>query len=163
MPSQNQLLKKGALTTIINAGLLAGFMDGLAAIVTNLHLNPLSIFRYIASGVLGNSAFSGGVLTAMVGILFHFIIAASWALIFFLIYPKINWFSKSDVITGVFYGLVIWLVMNLIVVPVSRTPPVTITFGEVIVGIAILMLCAGIPISLIIGKYYKITRQIDDD
>jgi hypothetical protein len=37
---------------------------------------PLSsVFQYIASGVLGVSAFAGGIATALLGVLFHYLIS----------------------------------------------------------------------------------------
>jgi hypothetical protein len=41
--------------------------------------------------------------------------------------------------------------MNLVVVPLSRTPPMALSPGRVALGAAILMVCVGLPIALIAG------------
>ena len=55
------------LRTILSAGLLAGFLDGIAAsaqVYLMRGMNPVNVFQYVASGALGRSAFDGGWLTA---------------------------------------------------------------------------------------------------
>ena len=55
------------LRTILSAGLLAGFLDGIAASAQAYlmrGMNPVNVFQYVAGGALGRSAFDGGWLTA---------------------------------------------------------------------------------------------------
>jgi hypothetical protein len=47
-------------------------------------LNPIQVLQYIASGALGKSAFEGGLVTAALGAMFHFIIAWAAAAVFVL-------------------------------------------------------------------------------
>src|SRR5215211_7437743 len=113
------------LHTILSAGLLAGLLDGIAAAAQAYLMggaNPVILFQYIASGALERSAFDGGWLTAGLGIVFQLAIALSWAALFFFVYPYFSFLAKSRVLNGVAYGLLIWLTMNLLVVPMSRIP-----------------------------------------
>src|SRR6187431_590610 len=102
-------MKKDTLTTTIlfRAGLLVGFLDGMAAVIQTILNNgdPVKLFQFIASGVFGPKAFSGGDTMAMAGVLFHFAIAFTWTLIFFLIYPRWKALSWNWIITGIVYGL----------------------------------------------------------
>jgi hypothetical protein len=103
------------LRTILSAGLLAGFLDGIAAAPQAYlmrGMNPVIVFQYVASGALGRSAFDGGWLTAGLGIVFHLAIALSWAALFFFAYPSFSFLAKSRVFNGVAYGLLIWLTMS---------------------------------------------------
>ena len=141
---------------IILTGLVAGVLDALGAIITFLirgGKNPVKIFNFIASGVLGDAGLKGGNGMAMAGLLFHLIIATIWTLLFFLVYPKIK--SINWVTSGIAYGVVVWLGMNLIVVPLSRTPPLPFTFSGIVVGIIVLILCIGLPIAYSARKYFK--------
>jgi len=149
-----------AFSTILKAGFSAGILDGLAAILMNLNTNPVRIFQYIASGLLGNKAFTGDLFTALIGLVIHFLIANTWALIFFVVYPKIAGLSKYKVIVGLLYGVIIWLAMNLIVLPLSNTPQTPFDFNKAVFGIIVLVICVGLPVSLIIGKYYRDKSQV---
>ena len=48
--------------------------------------------------------------------------------------------------------MVVWLGMNLVVVPLSRTPPYSPSGFQTVLGIVILMFCVGLPISLIVSR-----------
>ena len=146
------------LKIIVKAGLTAGTLDAMAAVANYLIAtsgkSPVKVFQFIASGVFGAEAFAGGLPMALVGVFFHYAIASSWTAVFFFTYPRAKVFSKNLYATGTLYGLVIWLVMNLIVLPLSNVPQMQLTFVNSLLGVAILMACVGIPVSLIIGRYY---------
>jgi hypothetical protein len=88
------------------------------------------------------------------GILFHYVIAFCWAAFFVALYPRISWLSTSKIVSGLSFGVFIWLVMNQIVVPLSRTPELQLNFEQAVIGIFILMFCVGLPITWVAGKYY---------
>jgi hypothetical protein len=171
---------KSPVPTILLAGFTAGTLDACGAMthyMINSHGgNPLKVWRFVASGALGQDTFTKDLVTmAIIGLFFHFIIAFCFTLFFFFIYPKIKFLQKSLVVTGLLYGIFVWLVMNLIIVPFSNIPArgklwtiVTNTEGkrhavfqlpsdptQMIIGILIIMFCVGLSISLIIGKYYS--------
>ena len=143
---------------IIVAWLIAGTLDITSAIVIfiiNNNTSVIGLFQYIASGVFGNSAFSGGMPMAIAGLLFHYSFALIWTLVFFFIYPKIQFISKHKYSSGVLYGIFVWLFMNLIVVKLSRVPVINFSIGHRIVGVIFLILFISFPISFICGKYYS--------
>lgn len=150
---------KNSLKTIIQTGLLAGTLDGLAAALLYsipTGKDPLNVFRFIASGVFGKEAFAGGVAMAMYGIFFHYVIATGWTVLFFLAYPRLPLLSKNKIVTGLLYGVFVWLMMNLVVLPLSNVPmggerEVT----DIIKGMVVLMICIGIPISWLVSRHYS--------
>ncbi len=77
---------------ILITGLVAGTFDGLAAIIhlSILGKDPIRVFNFIASGVFGKAAYTGGLSMILAGIAFHYIIATIWTFIYFMIYPKIK-------------------------------------------------------------------------
>lgn len=148
---------------ILQAGLIAGTLDILAAF-TNAYLSsgvsPLAVLRYVASGVFGNTAFSGGMPMAAAGLLIHFLIATAWAALFYLLYPIIRKISTNWIINGLVYGIVVWLIMNLVMLPLSNTPVGPVKFSpQAFIGMGILMLCIGLPISWIVQRSYNGTKQ----
>ncbi|MBO9592899.1 MAG: hypothetical protein J7599_08310 [Niabella sp.] len=146
------------IPTILKAGLLAGTLDILAALL-HYYLatgkNPLFIFRYIASALLGPAAFSGGPEMYIAGLLLHYFVAFAFTLFFFWLYPHLNILQRNPVATGIFYGLFIWVVMNLVVVPLSRIGTFPGRVSAMLINAAILILAIGIPLAFIARRYYR--------
>lgn len=139
------------------AWLIAGTLDLSAAAIQTLIAgrDPLMMLKFIASGVFGTDAFAGGNGFAMAGALFHYVIALIWTVLFFLLYPRWKFLQKNIWLSGVVYGLLVWLVMNRIVLPLSNTPPIPFTIKGALISSAILILAIGIPLSLMARKYYN--------
>lgn len=97
---------------------------------------------------------------ALAGIFFHYVIATGWTVLFFMLYPRVAILSKSKVVTGVFYGIFVWLMMNLIVVPLSNVPirPGPREVSDVVTGMLVLIVCVGLPISFMISRNYEKLR-----
>ena len=156
---------------------LAGSLDAIAAMTqfmfrTNWNDNPLKVWRFVASGVLGQDVMTKNIwMVAVLGLLFHFCIAFSFTLLFYVIYPKLKFLSKNLFLTGMLYGVFVWLVMNLVVVPFSNVTSKAKLWSthtsfqipadptQMIIGILIIMFCVGLPISLLAGRYYSRRRQ----
>lgn len=145
---------------IIKAGLIVGTLDILSAFIhyyIKTHdTHFLGIFKFIASGVVGKAqADAGNGEIIILGLFLHYFIAFSFTIFFFWIYPKIKILATNKVLTGIGYGLFIWMVMNLIMIPLSSIPPRPFTVTNAMINIAILMICVGIPLSFMANAYYK--------
>jgi hypothetical protein len=153
------LKSKHQLRIILLSGLLIGLMDGTAAVVSSYvtrGVTPAGVFRYVASGVFGKDAFTGGLPMAAAGLLFHFIIAMGWTVLFFLLYPRLRFLSWNKFIIGILYGLFVWLAMQAIVLPLSNVPNSGFpNLSQAYVGILIHMFIVGVPISLLAHRYYR--------
>lgn len=155
--------RKGFAKAILRAGLVAGILDGIAATVQTALLgsaNPLRVFNYVASGVFGDAALSGGASMTLLGILFHLAIATIWATTYFFIYPLIQKFSRRWLISGFVYGVFVWTCMNLIVVPLSNTPPLTFTIHGVVVGMLIIITFVGLPIAYLANDFFSKNHRL---
>lgn len=152
--------KSGA---IFLSGLIAGTLDILAAIIVYAVIlqktTALKILQSIASGVFKKEAYTGGSQMALYGFLFHYFIALTFAYFYFTIYPYLPFLKKNTIISGFLYGIFVWIVMNLIVLPVvfPILPEKHFDF-PLLLSIVILMLCIGLPIAYINRKYYS-SRQ----
>jgi ribose/xylose/arabinose/galactoside ABC-type transport system permease subunit len=151
--------KKNLFSTILLTGLLVGILDITAAMIKfyiDTGKGPAPIFKYIASGVFGNEAFAGGTLMVASGVIFHFIIALIFTTILFILYPTLSRWLKNKFLIGILYGIVIWLVMNRLVLPLSGTPtPKSFDIKQAVIGALILIFMIGIPASIIAHKYYS--------
>ena len=148
-------LRRQAFPVIIKAGLIAGALDITAAFVTYViktGKNPSAVLNFVASGIFGKAAFTGNPWIPVWGLLFHFLIATIFAAIFYFAWPVFRRVSKSWVVLGLLYGVFVWLAMNLVVVPLSNTPPLKSTVSGKITSVLILMVCIGLPIAGIVYK-----------
>src|SRR5690349_14365991 len=110
--------KKGFWSTVLLAGLFVGLLDITSAFINfylNTHKSPVIVLRYIASALFGPKAYSGNESMAFMGLLMHFLIAISFTVFFFLIYPYLSELFKNKFLLAVVYGLFIWIVMNLLI------------------------------------------------
>ncbi len=149
---------KKLLKAIVIAWLVAGTLDISSAIISfsiNTGANILQLFQYIASGIYGKPAFDGGIPMALAGLLFHYIFALIWTIFFFLIYSKIKLISINKFLVGFLYGMFVWVIMNLVVVKLSRTPKFHASTGHIIANMLYLIFFIGTPLSLLAKRYYS--------
>ena len=145
-----------ALPTILKAGLLAGLLDGLdaAVIIAGMnHISPVRVFRFIASGVLGLSAFHGGPGIAALGVVLHFVIAIGAAATFYAISRVLPMVLRRPLLWGSLFGLGVYFFMHYLVVPLSRTPrqPPMATWALINLLFSHIFF-VGIPIALVTAR-----------
>jgi len=61
----------------------------------------------IASGLLGPQAYEGGVATAILGVVLHFVIAIGAAAVFYLLSRKLPFLTQKPILWGPLYGAAI--------------------------------------------------------
>ncbi|MDN5287800.1 MAG: hypothetical protein JWR38_4074 [Mucilaginibacter sp.] len=147
--------KSKILLTILWIGLITGTLDGLSALILNYKVSPAIIFKFIASGVFGEAAFKGGYEMVVSGVIFHYLIALAFTYAFYLLYPFFKKMLLNEYLVAVVYGVTAWLIMNLMVVPVSKIGFHPIKTETILTGILVLIICIGLPIALIADKHYK--------
>ena len=144
-----------ALSAILIGGAIAGTLDITYAIGFSAlrGVPPIRILQSIASGLLGAPAFGGGLPTAALGLVLHFAIAFSAAAIFYLASKAIPFLTRHPVVSGLFYGFLIYAVMNLVVLPLSAFPrKVSFPLMVLVTGLLVHMFCIGLPISLAVRR-----------
>jgi outer membrane lipoprotein SlyB len=109
---------RGALGGIVLGGIVAATIDiGAACLITGRSV--IFILHTIAGGLLGKASYSGGMRTALFGLvlqeLMGVIIAAIYAAAARVMPPlRRHWIAG-----GLAYGVIIFFVMNYVVVPLS--------------------------------------------
>jgi len=151
-------IKQNNLRLILLSGLLVGTLD-ITAACTDYYIatgkGPEAVLRYVASGVFGQTAFTGSDAMQAWGLLFHYIIAFSFTIFFFWLYPRIKFMAAHPVLTAIIYGVFMWVVTTRIVVPLSNTPKGTFVWWKALKAAAILIAMIGLPLSFIARKYYR--------
>jgi uncharacterized membrane protein (DUF485 family) len=107
--------------------------------------NPLQVLQYIASGLLGTRAFTGGLATAGIGLVLHFAVSLVVAAIYIVASQRIEILRTQWIVSGVLYGAAVWAVMNLILLPLSAVAHGPIPFAAWINGIIGHALFVGLP------------------
>lgn len=104
------------------AGLVAGTIDIGAAALIN-HVGPALILQGIASGLLGMKSYAGGAGTVTLGLVLQLAMSIAIAGIYAAAATRLAWLRTQPVIAGLAFGLGVFAVMNMIVVPLSAFAP----------------------------------------
>ncbi len=110
------------LTAIAVGGLIVGALDLTYAILVYSPRHPILIPQTIASGLLGERAYDGGMATAILGVLLHFTIAFGAATVYYLASRKIPFMVTRAFASGLLYGAMVYGFMQLVVLPLSAAP-----------------------------------------
>ena len=141
---------------ILWGGLIAGTLDITAAFVSaalQQGRSPQFVLQSVASGILGADSYKAGLRSAALGLAVHFLIAFTWCAVYFAASRKLTVLIKHPVICGLAYGVVVWLFMNGVVLPLTFHRSFFSPLRSVIIGASILMLCIGLPIALVVSRY----------
>jgi hypothetical protein len=144
--------ESNAVAAILVGGLAAGALDLSAAFV----LYGRGVPRVIAAGLLGRAAMQGGPGTYALGVVLHFFIALSAAAIYYAASRKLEFLTEHAVVSGLFYGIAVFWVMNLIVLPLSALHAKGPYQLEGLVrGLLIHMILIGLPIAFSVRRFSR--------
>jgi uncharacterized membrane protein YagU involved in acid resistance len=140
-----------AFRTIIYGGLIVGVLDALdATIFSGLRgVSPSRVWQFVASGVLGRASFGGGMKTAALGLLIHFLIAFCLAAIYYIASLYFPVLVRQAVLCGLLYGVAVYFAMNYLVLPLSAAPPLSFSVASFLNGLIGHALLVGLPIALV--------------
>jgi hypothetical protein len=144
---------RATLQGILVGGLAAGALDAALAFAVFGWGMP----RGIASGLLGRAAFNGGAGTWVLGLALHFVIALLAAAVYGLSSRRLDFLRGHFVVCGLFYGIAVYLAMNLVVLPLSAFPlPIgPFTVADLWKGLVGHMLVIGLPISFSVSRFSR--------
>ena len=150
------------LRRIVVAGAVAGALDIVYAFTIwgFKDVPPSVILMSIASGLFGRAAFAGGFPMAALGAALHFMMTTIMAAVFARAAAVAPLLARRPIAAGAAYGVGIYIVMNYVVVPLSRAAPggdQPLVF--MISGIAVHMFFVGVPIALITTRGRSIWRR----
>ncbi|MEP6903688.1 MAG: hypothetical protein ABJA66_18340 [Actinomycetota bacterium] len=146
------------LKTILCGGLTVGILDGLFALVYYgliLGAETTRIFQSVAAGLLGKDSFEGGTPTFLLGILLHFVVAICIAAVYWIASLKLQFLIRRAVVCGLIYGMIAYLVMNYVVIPLSNTVSGKFSLMNFTVAIIGQALLVGLPIALITREFSR--------
>jgi uncharacterized membrane protein YagU involved in acid resistance len=115
-------MNKKLFRATVLGGFIAGSVDiGAAAIINRI--DPVVIAQAIASGLLGKSSYYEGWHSAALGVALQWAMSLAIAAIFAIAAQQLSLLRQRWIAAGLAYGVVIFLVMNCVVVPLSNAYP----------------------------------------
>lgn len=153
---------RGDAARLFVAGTLVAVLDiGYAAllwVVVLKVLTPVQLLQSIAAGVLGKATYAGGLATAALGAVLHFTIAYGWTAVYLVAYrtsPALRRLVRANqgaVKVGLGFGILVWLVMDLVVLPLSRANPTPVLSGRFALNLVAHAVLVGLPIVWLVRK-----------
>ena len=136
------------------ATLLAGTLDILFAFIVAGSVLP--VLRTVASGPLGD-AIADGPVGAPLGLLVHFAIMAVMAAAWFLAAWRLPVLRRHWLVTGLLYGVLLWIAMYWIVMPLRwasyTTPGEPAAIARQLLAHCVLV---GLPIAGFAARHFKL-------
>jgi uncharacterized membrane protein YagU involved in acid resistance len=110
------------LQAVIVATTACGILDATAATTQAalLGIPAQRVWQTVASGIIGPRAFEKGRRSAIFGLALHFIISFIISTIYMFASLRLPFLLKHPLTAGALYGIAVYLVMNYIVLPLSR-------------------------------------------
>lgn len=144
--------------SILKTTCIAGTLDIVTACLSAYssgRISPVNVLKYIASGVFGSAAFSGGTGMVALGLLFHFTIAFACTAVFYWLYSKWPFLKRSLWGNALLIAVVAWAITTRVIIPLSRITPAPFSFSKAVEAIVILLVCIGLPIAYRAKQFYQ--------
>ena len=145
---------------IFAAGLLVAFFDityvWIYYVAVLKLISTERLFQSIATGLLGRAAFEGGLPTALLGGALHLTIGCTWAAAYWTLgrlwrgLAVLTSDRTGRIVVGFAYGAVIWLTMDLVVLPLSHARPTPFWSWEFVRDLVEHILILGPSVTLVI-------------
>jgi len=148
--------RSGRARAILAGGLAVAVLDAVDALVAYklaYGMSPLVIYQFVASGLLGKAAYTGGVTAALVGVAVHLLVAFGAATVFVLASERLPALRRDAVGWGLVFGVGVYVVMTFVVIPLSRigaSMPSLPLLANGVLGHAFLV---GLPIALAARRF----------
>jgi hypothetical protein len=115
------------------------------------------LLRFIAGCLLGVSALHGGPAMAALGLAVHYTITLFWSALFLVTAMRFSFLTRHAIASGLLYGALIYVLMNFVVLPLTRLPPRTHHLAPAVLinGVLALLLFMGLPIALIARHFAR--------
>jgi uncharacterized membrane protein YagU involved in acid resistance len=140
---------------VLWGGLISGLLDATDGVIAFAFkgVNPIQVLQYIASGAIGKAAFNGGLLTALVGLVFHFFIAFVLAFMYSFVAERFPKIQQQPIPFGLAFGASVNLAMTYVILPLTAVGPSAFEWPYFLNGLIGHALFVGVPIALAARKY----------
>jgi hypothetical protein len=147
----NTAIRSGRWGFVLAGGLVAGTLDIVYACAfwaLKAEVPVQRILQSVAAGLLGQASFQGGAPTAALGLGLHYFIATSMSVAYYLVSRRFALLWQRPVLCGVGYGVLLYLIMNYVVVPLSAARPGSRDPLWITLSVLVHAFLIGLPIAL---------------
>jgi hypothetical protein len=137
---------------ILIGGAAVGVLDAADGVVwagVTAGQNPIQVLQWISTGLLGPSAFQGGLAAAGLGAIIHFVLSYGFTTAFVVAFSNIKAVRSHWIAFGLGWGALVWAFMNLLVLPSSPVPQAALTVGAVVNGVIGHALTVGLAVAYV--------------
>ena len=140
----------GMLHLIVQIGIVFGLI---------LKTPIISSLQYVASGIMGDAAFAGGLATALFGLVLDFIIITIMAGVFIFSVDRIPLLRRNVIVGSILYGFGVFIVMNFIVLPLSAAPELPAPPLWLLIELVLQhILLIGLPLGILVRRNANINQ-----
>ena len=110
------------LTALLALAFVFGTLDVMDYMLfwgVSMDVRPIHVFQGIASGILGSTAFHGGIASAMFGALIHYCGYLCMLAIYYLVVMKFPVLARQPYTSGLLYGLLSYLITHYLILPMT--------------------------------------------
>ena len=138
------------------ATLVCGTLDGIypTALTLLRGRDPAAMWRGVASGPFPGAS-EWGTAGSALGLATHFTLMAIMVVVFMLAARKLPSLLDRPVLSGVVYGLITYVVMNLIVVPLRFGTPLPSAPVPIVSQLFAHIALVGLPVAFIARRYLR--------
>jgi hypothetical protein len=144
------------VAAILVGGAAAAILDLASAILAFLPrgATPFLILQSIARGVYGDEAYALGWSSALLGLGFQFLIATTAAAVYYGASRGLRFMTERPILAGLLYGEIVYVFMNLIVMPLSAIGHLPrLSWPHLITGPIGHPFVVGLPIALAVRRF----------
>jgi hypothetical protein len=130
MTEANQMVPRMPIWRLLAAGASVAVLDGAFAVAIYVYIlhacSTAQLMQSIARALLGRAAFQGGGATVALGVALHCAVAYGWTLVYAALRTasgrlrELTATTRGALTAGAIFGVFVWLVMDLLVVPLTR-------------------------------------------
>ena len=147
---------------VLRTALIAGTLDISENLIFNAFrgITPKMVFQFIASGLISvHAAVALGMASVALGVAIHYFIATWWTALFYGASRRLRVLVRRPLTCGISYGGFVYIVMNFVVLPLTRIPhpKAAVTIASRISGVLALLFCIGLTIALLIARSDRTT------
>ena len=146
---------RSTVRAILWGTLIAGTLDITSAIVIwgIRGAPPTRILQSVATGLLGRDSYSGGLPTAALGLLLHFLIMSLIVTLYVTASSRLAALWKHPILCGAAYGIVVYFFMSCVVLPLSAAGGKLPAAQAVMEGLMVHIPFVGIAIALVTRRF----------
>ena len=139
---------------IVAGTLVIGTVDAAYAIIFwgMRGVAPIRIFQSIAAGLLGRAAFNGGLRSETLGLALHYCISLGIVVVYWIASRSLPLLMRRPIVCGAIYGVLVYLFMNYVVIPVSAAQRSRFLLSWVVCSVIVHAFLIGVPAALFARK-----------